>query len=184
MVKESMEFVAKGKEGKVYRMGPFIFKMYRSGFPFEKMEREYKFLKKHKNTGVVPKVYSTKRDLRELGLIVMEDLKDYITLKKLIKNKKQYSKTQLLNLAKAMLRARIKIGKNTRYHDLHSENVMVKISGNRGYVRFIDPGEISDQHGAWIDWMEGMLRDMKMIQGPLGTAIKKKNVTKINSLIA
>lgn len=186
-----MEFVAKGKEGKIYRIGKFIFKMYRSGFPIDKMEREYNFLKKYQTTGAVPKVYSNKRDLLDLGVIVMEDLKGHVTLKNIIKNKKQYSDEQLTALLKTLVKSRYKIGYDQEYKDLHSENIMVNVPNVSGKkineinVRFIDPGKIVDHNGAhvWIDHLLNLIHELRMKRHPISKMLASRNMREIQKLL-
>lgn len=180
-----MKLLAKSTEARIFKQGKLVFKIYNHAMTFNKMEREYKFLQKYQKTGVVPKLYSTLDDLRDVGLIVMEFFDGY-TLKSFIKNKKQYTPTQHLALLKAILNARYAIGPDQEYHDLHSKNVMVKVSGNNAYVRLIDPGQITDHNGApvWLDWMETVAKEMGMLRGnPLGNAIKRRDLRVIRTYL-
>ena len=181
---ENITYIGHGKEGDIFQMGPFVIKSYRVHIPFGKMEREYNFLKKFRETGAVPKVYSNLDDLRELRAIIMEKIDDAITLKEFKKIKKEFTEAQLNTLIKKLARARYLIGPYTKYGDLHSDNVMIGFKDNKLTVKLIDPGRIDEHPGAdiWIGWLQEMIKEIGLSRTKNGKIIKTGNINKIKAL--
>ena len=172
--------IGSGAEGTVYKDSKhFATKVFKPHVSAGKQKREFRFLKRFQSTRVVPRLVSDESFLIRARAIRMEYLDNYITLKTFKTEKKNYSPKKISKLIRELARARILIGYNTEYHDLHLGNVMIWITpSDVGPVRvkFIDPGEStihSTETDVWFTWLESVCRDLGLVRHPILGLLKK-----------
>ena len=113
-IDKHMQYISSGKEGDVYMLPDKtkVMKIYKPHVNMEKREREFSFLQQFRQTGHVPVLFSTKKDLKgEYGHLIMEIYQDiwHFILGK--KNKKQFNDDEKNRLIDAIAAARESIGK-------------------------------------------------------------------------
>lgn len=187
--RKRMSLISSGDEGTVYKFDgkyrPYAIKIYRAGLQKYKMEREFDFLKRYRKTGAVPSVYSLKKDLNNFQIIAMDYLDGYTTLYSFYSRKKDFSEKQQDDLLKKLIVARLKIGYDQEYTDLHWKNIMVKVTPSVVDVKMIDPGERIDHNGAdvWLSHIKDIVDRMRWGRLPTAKLVKKGNVKKIKEYV-
>lgn len=141
-----------------------LIKIYKPHVKDIKKTSELKFLKDYQSTGYVPLLYSDDQHLRDDNSIIMEYLKDYITLDGIKKMEVFNSSTFKELLAKELIKSRKAIGEDVLYTDLHKKNVLINISNNIPRIKFIDPGESRLYYGAWKEWCTDIARQLNIVK--------------------
>jgi serine/threonine protein kinase len=168
------DIIGSGKEGDVYlsKDKKYVLKMYKPPLKRDKIIDEINFLIAFKDTNVVPKIKEYTEDS-----ILMEYLDGYMTLKSFAKIKKNYTTEQLNSLLLNILKARLIIGENIFYRDMHLDNILV--NPDTLDIKFIDQGMSETQDYGWLLNMKKIVEDLKMSRNPIGKLIIKNNIEEL-----
>lgn len=181
-----------GKEAEIYidDKKNILHKQYFPNISFKNVFRELSWLFLAKESGYVPIVYEKTAILcDDFKVVQMEYLDGYETLKQWKNHKSDYSESVKSALIAELVKGRYALHPNIKYHDLHLDNVMVKIDGNgqsdndsdyRVNIRFIDPGRIEYYPGGemWIDWIREAIIRLQLSRNELGKVLRKQKTSK------
>ena len=175
MDSSSFDIVGQGKEGDVYlsRDKRFVLKVYKSPLKKDKITAEINFLIDFRDTNVVPKIM----EFTDTS-ILMEYLNGYMTLKNFVKIKNKYTSEQLNKILLNILKARLILGKDIYYRDMHLDNIL--INPETYDIKFIDQGMSELQDYGWLLNMKKIVEDLKMSKNEIGKLIIKNNIEELN----